>query len=173
MTDSLLNIDTEDERWSEAVADINKTAEKVKSAVFSYVGEHTDDELLHGGKKIVVNLCLSNDEHVHELNKEFRGIDKATNVLSFANLDFEDFKAESELFGEIELGDIIIAYETMQREAVAEKISLHDHFCHLLTHGILHLLGFDHIEDKEAEYMESFEIAILQSLKIANPYKEN
>lgn len=173
MTDGCLNINTEDERWLEAVADVEKTAETVKDAVFSYVAEQTNDEILNSGKKVIVNLCLSNDEHVHALNKEFRGMDRPTNVLSFANLDFENFNAENELFGEIELGDIIIAYETMQKEADLEKISLHDHFCHLLTHGLLHLLGFDHIEEDEAEYMEGFETAILKTLKIANPYKEN
>ena len=83
-----------------------------------------------------------------------------------------DFKAENEVFGEIDLGNIIIAYETMQKEADVENITLQAHFCHLLTHGILHILGFDHIEDEEAEYMESFERAILQNLGIADPYKE-
>ena len=77
---------------------------------------------------------------------------------------------DTELFGEVELGDIIIALETMQREAAEKQISLHDHFCHLFTHGILHLLGFDHIEDEEAEHMENFEINILKRLNIKNPY---
>lgn len=173
MTDSLLNITEEDKRWNAAVQDISAVAEKVKNAVFAYVAENTEDEILNSGKRITVNLCLSDDEHVHTLNREFRGMDRPTNVLSFANRDFDDFKAESELFGEIELGDIIIAFETMQREAEQEKISLHDHFCHLLAHGLLHLLGFDHIEEDEAEYMESFEIAVLRNLGIANPYREN
>lgn len=173
MTDSLLNITEEDKRWNAAVPDISAVAEKVKNAVFAYVAGNTEDEILNSGKKITVNLCLSDDAHVHALNKEFRGMDRPTNVLSFANLDFDNFAAESELFGEIELGDIIIAFETMQREAELEKISLHDHFCHLLAHGLLHLLGFDHIEEDEAEYMESFEVAVLQNLGIANPYKEN
>ena len=98
---------------------------------------------------------------------------KPTNVLSFAAVDDPDFDRNTELFGEIELGDIIIALETMQREAAEKGIPLRDHFCHLFTHGILHLLGFDHIEDDEAEYMEEFEINILKRLNIKNPYGED
>ena len=82
------------------------------------------------------------------------------------------FKADCRIFEEIELGDIIIALETMQLEAKEKGISLKDHYCHLLTHGILHLLGFDHQNDEEAEYMENFEINILQQLNISNPYTE-
>ena len=173
MTDSLLNLDIEDNRWSAAVAQIENVAEKVKTAVFEYVAEHTESEVLHSNLPIIVNVCLSNDEQVHALNKEFRGMDKPTNVLSFANVDFEGFADELNLYKEIELGDIIIAFETMQKEADIEGISLHNHFCHLLAHGLLHLLGFDHQTEEEAEYMEGFEIEILQSMGIANPYKED
>ncbi len=172
MIDSFLNLDIEDNRWSLAVAQIENAAEKVKNAVFDYVAEHTESDVLHSNLPIIVNVCLSNDERVHALNKEFRGMDKPTNVLSFANVDFDGFAAERDLYKEIELGDIIIAFETMQKEADIEGISLHDHFCHLLAHGLLHLLGFDHQTEEEAEYMEGFEVDILLSLGIANPYKE-
>ncbi len=173
MIDSFLNLDIEDTRWSSAVSQIEKVSEDVKNAVFDYVAEHTESEVLHSGLPVIVNVCLSSDERVHALNKEFRGMDKPTNVLSFANVDFEGFAQERDLYQEIELGDIIIAFETMQKEADIEGISLHDHYCHLLTHGLLHLLGFDHQTEEEAEYMEGFEIEILQSMGIANPYKEN
>jgi probable rRNA maturation factor len=86
-------------------------------------------------------------------------------------LDFENFAIENEPFKEIELGDIIIAYETMCREAEAESITLYAHFCHLLTHGFLHISGFDHITDEEAEYMEHFEKEILKNIGIENPYE--
>ena len=147
-------------------------SEKVKTITFEYVGQHTDICVLNAGKPLLVNLCLSNDEHVHQLNRDYRGKDKPTNVLTFANLDFADFDAENEVFDEIDLGNIIIAYETMQKEADIENITLYAHFCHLLVHGFLHILGFDHIDEDEAEYMETMEKDILHVLNIANPYQD-
>lgn len=172
MVNITLNIDIADERWQEQIADIADITEKVKNHAFEYAAKHNADvkELL-GDNKFSVNVCLSDDEQVWHLNREFRNMDKPTNVLSFANLDGDDFEIAPE--GEVtELGDIIIAFETMQKEAAIENITLKAHYCHLLVHGFLHILGFDHIEDDEAEYMESFETAILSELGIANPYKE-
>lgn len=171
MMQILLNIDIEEKRWSDEIDNIESVAEKIKNATFEYVQKNDDVEVLKATKPILVNICLSNDKHVHQLNRDFRNMDKPTNVLSFANLDYADFKADEEIFDEIDLGSIIIAFETMQREAKAENITLYSHFCHLLVHGFLHILGFDHIEDDEAEYMESFEKAILGKLGIANPYE--
>ena len=173
MNNIVLHIDIEESKWSKAIADIAELAEKTKTVAFDYVMQHTDLALLHSAKPININVCLSNDARVHQLNRDFRGMDKPTNVLSFANIDFADFSAENDLFPEIELGDIIIAYETMLKESETENITLSAHFCHLLVHGFLHILGFDHITDDEAEYMESFEIAILHNLGIANPYERD
>ncbi len=172
MTEIKLNVQIEEPAWSSALQSIEKTAEQVKDAVFSFVNKEYDLPILTCKLPININVCLSNDENVHELNMQFRGIDRPTNVLSFANMDFADFEAQQELYQEVELGDIIIAYETMQRESELEGISLQAHFCHLLAHGFLHLLGFDHMETEEAEEMEGLEIDILQSLGIENPYKE-
>ena len=168
----LLDIDIEEERWQKAIPDIADVAEKVKTTTFEYIRQYADISVLNADKPLSVNLCLSNDEHVHQLNRDYRNKDKPTNVLTFANLDFADFDAENEVFDEIDLGNIIIAYETMQKEADIENITLYAHFCHLLVHGLLHILGFDHIEEDEAEYMESFEKNILQILNIANPYQD-
>ena len=93
-------------------------------------------------------------------------------MLSFANIDDESFADEWSDGEETELGDIIIALETMQAEAGNQNLTLHDHYCHLFAHGLLHLLGYDHIEADEAEHMESFEIAILKQMNINNPYEE-
>ena len=121
---------------------------------------------------ISINLCLSNDDEVHALNKEFRNMDKPTNVLSFANIDDDNFENELQNSDTAELGDIIISLDTMQKEAKIENITFAAHYAHLLVHGILHLCGFDHIEDDEAEYMEGLEVKILNLLNIENPYKE-
>lgn len=172
MPQVILDIEIEEESWQKALPDIAEVAEKVKNAAVDYVFKNAGIEILKANKPLMISVCLSNDEHVQELNRDFRNMDKPTNVLTFANVDFADFNAENEVFGEIDLGNIIIAYETMQKEAGIEGITLYAHFCHLLTHGILHILGFDHIEDEEAEYMENFEKAILSNLGIADPYKE-
>lgn len=168
----LLHILIDEPGWNDELSELDNLSQQVMEKVFNYVSQHEEMDFLDGNRPVIINLSLSSDEHIHKLNQEFRGIDKPTNVLSFARIDDEDFIEEAELFNEIELGDIIIALETMQREAKEKKISLHDHYCHLLTHGLLHLLGFDHMEDADAEYMESTEINILQQLNIKNPYEE-
>ncbi len=172
MVNTELNLEIEDERWQDGISDIEQTAEKMQKAVFGYVAEHTDLAILTAEKTFAVNVCLSNDERVWQLNKEFRGKDKPTNVLSFANIDFADFTKEFEQNDEVELGDIILAYETMVRESETEGITLYAHFCHLLVHGFLHILGYDHIEEDEAEEMENLEVAILAEVGVANPYAE-
>ncbi|MCQ2734349.1 MAG: rRNA maturation RNase YbeY [Alphaproteobacteria bacterium] len=171
MSEIIINTTIEDKRWCEKIADVEQVIEKVKSAAFDYLRIHENLDVLQQEKPLEINVCLSDDTTVHQLNKEFRGMDKPTNVLSFANLDFENFAIENEPFNEIELGDIIVAYETMCREAEAENITLYAHFCHLLVHGFLHILGFDHITEEEAVYMENFEKEILQNIGIDNPYE--
>lgn len=167
-----LNACIEEQGWLDALPEAEKISEEVFSKIIGYVKEHEEIDFLNSDKPLSVNLALSNDSHVHELNAEFRNMDKPTNVLSFANIDDENFERDIASAECIELGDIIISLETMQREAKEKNISLHDHYCHLLAHGLLHLLGFDHIEDDEAEYMEDFEIQILKTMNIANPYQE-
>jgi probable rRNA maturation factor len=106
-----------------------------------------------------MSVVLSDDQHVQNLNKTFRHKDSPTNVLSF----------DSEIEGE--LGDIILAYETVMHEAKEANILPVDHTLHLIIHGFLHLLGYDHEEEHEATKMEDMEIQILKSLNIKNPYE--
>jgi len=169
----ILNTDIADDNWQDSVDfDVIKTAEELKELTFNYVADNVEHELLEKEKNYIVNLCLSNDEEVHRLNKEFRGMDKPTNVLSFANLDDDSFWDDLEAEREVELGDIIIAFETLAKEADIKHISLYAHFCHLAVHGFLHILGFDHQEDKEAEEMETLETEILAAFSIDDPYQE-
>lgn len=168
----VLDTVVEDERWAVAIENIAEVAQKVKSAAFDYLQTHCDLDFLAAEKPLKINVCLSDDATVHRLNKEFRGMDKPTNVLSFANIDDENFSNEWQYYPEIDLGSIILAYETMVREADEQEVSLQAHFCHLLTHGFLHLSGFDHIKADEAAQMEHMETEILASIGIDNPYEE-
>lgn len=108
-----------------------------------------------------VAVLLTGDTEIRHLNRDFRAKDKPTNVLSFP---------AAEGPGEAVLGDIALAYETCAREALEEGKTLAAHLSHLVVHGVLHLLGFDHQTSDEAEEMESEEVAILARLGIADPY---
>ena len=163
-----LDVIIDDDRW--LVDDIENFAKLIFSKTLEYVQKNELDNGIGFEKPIRVCLCLNNDCEVQKLNSEFRGKDKPTNVLSFANVDDEDFLSDLSFEEEIELGDIIMAVETVQSEAEQKGILLKDHFAHLLIHGLLHLFGYDHQNDEEADEMEGFEIKVLELLGISNPY---
>jgi probable rRNA maturation factor len=111
-----------------------------------------------------VTLAFTDDAEMRALNRTWRGRDSATNVLSFpadGTIGEPDF-----------LGDVVLAFETTLKEAREQGIPLDDHVSHLVVHGVLHLLGFDHADDTEAERMEELERRALASLGIADPYAE-
>jgi len=107
-----------------------------------------------------ISILLTSDGGIQKLNKNFRNQDKPTNVLSFPGDDGDDY-----------LGDIAISFHTLEREAAEQEKSFDHHFIHILVHGLLHLKGYDHETDGEAEEMEALEIKILADLNIQNPYK--
>lgn len=109
-------------------------------------------------------IVLSDDSRVRQLNNQWRGIDKPTNVLSFPSSDAQPD-------GPRLLGDIVIAYETTAREARDENKPFAHHLSHLAVHGFLHLLGYDHENDADAEVMEACERAILARLDVPDPYR--
>lgn len=120
-------------------------------------------------KRAQVSVLLCDDDTIADLNKRFRGIAKPTNVLSFPTADdHADMVGQEPVF----LGDIAVAAETLQREAAEQGKTPEAHLTHLLVHGTLHLLGFDHQDDAEADEMEDHERAILASIGIADPYRE-
>jgi probable rRNA maturation factor len=115
---------------------------------------------------VELSVLLADDATLRDLNKRWRQIDKATNVLSFPAATAEAIARAPHL------GDIAIAIETLRAEAQAESKTPASHLAHLVVHGVLHLLGFDHLSDDEAEVMEGRERAILATLGVADPYAE-
>ena len=138
-------IDAHDKRWGNHKIDFEKIANMVVGAKY---------------KNAEVSIILTNDAEIHEINKTYRNVDRATNVLSF------------ELGDDVLLGDIYISIDTVMREAKDAKISFHDHVAHMVVHGMFHLLGYDHMTDEEANLMEMKEIKVLKKMGIKNPYAD-
>lgn len=125
-------------------------------------------ESLNLEEERTVSIVLADDVFVRKLNKEYRGKDKPTNVLSFPQDTGDDPIAALESGS---YGDIVLALETVQKEALEQEKSFDDHLSHLIIHGFLHLLGYDHEDDRSAAEMENLEIAILNRFGIKNPYE--
>lgn len=118
-----------------------------------------------------LSIAFLSDGKVQVLNRDYRGIDKPTNVLSFIidNVGTIDNAGD---FSPL-LGDIVLAYETVFRESQEKRIKFEDHIAHLLVHGFLHLQGYDHEEASDADAMEALEVLILADLGIADPYAKD
>jgi probable rRNA maturation factor len=146
----LIDIEIEDEAWTEALPNADDLARAAAAAVLDH--ELRDDANL--------TLLLTDDDTVRDLNGRFRKQDAPTNVLSFpapANPDGL-------------LGDVALAYGVCAREAEAQGKPIAHHLQHLVAHGVLHLLGYDHLRDDEAEEMEALEREILAGLGVPDPY---
>ena len=123
---------------------------------------------------IEIAVRLTSDEEVHALNFQYRQQDKPTNVLSFPMVQPDLLEALSNTDdGEVLLGDIVLAFETCTREAQQKGVPLTDHAAHLIVHGTLHLLGYDHMTDAEAEVMEDLERVAMASLGLHDPYEDD
>lgn len=155
--------------WPDAVA-LPALAQRAAAAALA----QTPHALLASAAPLVeVAVRLTDDAEVQTLNRDYRGKDKPTNVLSFPQYDAADFAglANSD-DGEILLGDIVLALETCTREADERGISAADHATHLIAHAMLHLLGYDHQDDASAEAMEDMERKALASMGLADPYAD-
>jgi probable rRNA maturation factor len=148
---------------------------EVEKAVDAAVRFAAIAELADPVVPVSVSIKLSDNAEVQALNREWRDKDKPTNVLSFPMLDdaeLDALRTGSYDAPEIMLGDIILAHETCAAEAKEKDVPIAHHATHLVIHGMLHLLGHDHIEDDEAELMEALEVKALAYMGLHNPYKD-
>ncbi len=150
----MIEVEIEDDAWTSSLPRASEVADCAGEAALDQI-EPSDGEVAQG-----VAVLLTSDEAVAELNQRFRGKTGPTNVLSFpASANPENH-----------LGDIALAYGVCAREAAEQGKSLEQHLSHLVVHGVLHLLGYDHETDGEAEAMEALERSILESLGVPDPY---
>jgi probable rRNA maturation factor len=141
-------------------------------AVSAAIAETPQAELASLDVAIEISIRLTSDAEVQTLNRQYRGKNEPTNVLSFPMVqpDLIEGLANSD-DGEILLGDIVLGHETCSRESEQRGVSLEAHALHLIVHGTLHLLGYDHMHDDEAEHMESLEREIMGKLGLHDPYE--
>ena len=116
-------------------------------------------------RKTLVSILLTDDLYMKKINKKWRKLEKATNVLSFPVSKIT--KEEDYFF----IGDIVLSYETILSECKLREKSFRDHFLHLLVHGLLHLLGYNHDNERDEKEMEELEVNYLSKLNIKNPYE--
>ena len=141
-----------------------------EQAAAAAIAESAFPALAAGPRAVELSLRLAGDEEVHGLNRQWRGKDQPTNVLSFPMAEAAELAGASEPGPELMLGDIILARGVCAAEAAAKSIPLDRHAAHLMVHGTLHLLGYDHQDDAAATDMEARETRALARLGIADPY---
>ena len=145
-------------------------AELARAAATAAIAESAFPQLGQGERAVELSIRLTSDAEVHALNSEWRGKDKPTNVLSFPMAEVEELTASGRSGPELMLGDIILARGVCTAEAADKAIPLDHHAAHLMVHGTLHLLGYDHMEDDSAADMEARETRALARMGIADPY---
>ncbi len=167
-----VGISIADKAWEKALPDAAKigraAARRALKAALTAKGLR--QKRLREAGRLILGITLDNDAHVRHLNREYRGKDKPTNVLSFAALDAGLPPKGVPADYPWELGDVVLALGTVKAEARAQGKKLSQHYCHLVVHGVLHLLGFDHENDRDARIMEDLEREILAAMKWPDPY---
>jgi probable rRNA maturation factor len=142
-----------------------------RKAAEAAIAESAYPELIELERPVEISVTLTGDEQVRALNAKWRGKDQPTNVLSFPMADERDLSRANVAASELLLGDIVLARGVCEAEAAEKGVSVEQHATHLIVHGTLHLLGYDHHDDRDASDMEAREVRALERLGIANPYE--
>jgi probable rRNA maturation factor len=142
-----------------------------RRAAEAAIAESAFPQLASTERPVEISVLLTSDDKMQDLNAEYRGKHQPTNVLSFPMADPNDLREANVAGPELLLGDIILACGVCEAEAADKGLSVEDHATHLLVHGTLHLLGYDHHDEDDAADMEAREIRALGRLGIANPYE--
>jgi len=145
----------------------------IRDAAEAAIAESAFPQLTTSERPVELSVRLAGDEEVRELNAKWRGKDKATNVLSFPLANPDDLQTTNIIERELLLGDIVLARGVCEAEAIEKGVSIQEHATHLLVHGTLHLLGYDHQDDSAADEMEAREVRALARLGISDPYAVN
>jgi probable rRNA maturation factor len=157
-----------DEEWDSS----RSWDELVERAAHAAVAESAFPQLGLSPRAFELSVRLTGDEQVRALNAQWRSKDRPTNVLSFPMLSAEEISEAKVAGPELLLGDIVLARGVCQAEAIDKGVSVEEHTSHLVVHGTLHLLGYDHVDEAEAADMEEREIRALGRLGLGNPYEE-
>lgn len=161
-----IDVSVSDPQWNDSFLELEELAKLA-------VGFALDIAMLPEAvreRDLEASVVLANDDLLQVLNREYRKMDKPTNVLTFATLDSDDPPPPD---GPFPLGDVILSYQTIDRESAEQGKFFRDHFVHMIVHGTLHLIGYDHMTEDEANIMETLEIRILEKMHIQNPYMDN
>ena len=157
-----MQLDIDDDGWP-GEPDWASLCERSVAAV-------SEVEPVLANRRLITSVLFADDEQVHALNREWRGKDTPTNVLSFPMLERQELLVLAQDGPPEMLGDIALAWETCSREAEEKAIPVESHATHLIIHGLLHLAGHDHTDPVEADQMEALETKALASMGIADPY---
>ena len=155
-----VDVAIECDRWRDAIVDVEPLCRRAAETAYRQACPF-------GDRTAEVSLVLADDAFVKGLNRDYRGKDAPTDVLSFPAWEEGDLAIDGR---PLLLGDVVVAFETASAEAADEGLALADRLAHLVVHGMLHLFGYDHEVDSDAERMERLECGVLASLGVADPY---
>ena len=157
-----IDVITEARRWETEIPELAEVCRLAANAAFDACGAQI------GWAE--ASIMLADNARLQLLNRAYRDIDEPTDVLSFPGLEIAGSFSPGTHIRPVLLGDIVVAYESAAAEAAAQGKELRNHLSHLVVHGMLHLLGYDHLKEVEANEMEHLEVRILEKLGISDPY---